>query len=144
MALRLLGQDERTTVKVGGTSFRIRKIPHAISVALTRAHTRKGRVDEIGLERALWLYLLVGWDDLFDAKGEALPFSTERVPWPDPMTGDPVKDPETGEPRTEPLPYVVAMGLPQTIAELLVAEARGAEVKVHEALGNFAPSSRSA
>lgn len=144
MPLRLIGQDERSTVTLGGTRFVVRKVPHGTAEEFRRKFTTRGRIDERALDRALWLHVLVGWEELYNPSGALVPFSTELVPWPDPLTGEVPVDPDTGKPRTAPLPFVVAKSLPQDIVDLLLGEARGAEVKVHEALGNSAPSSRNA
>ena len=136
MGLRLLAADERKTLDLGGTLFHVRKIPHGVLVYLNRKNTARGRVDLDGLERDLWVRCLAGWENLSDARGEPIPSEPERpTEW---------TDPETGDKFTHPLAFVVAMGLPQGVADLLLAEAKGLEAKVHDALGNSSRSSASA
>lgn len=127
MALRLLGADETKTVEFGGTKFTVRKLSHGVALALTRKHTRGGRLDEVAFDREVWLRCLVGWENLADANNVPLSFSREPVKWTDPVSG---------EERMEPLPFVVAMGLPGDMATVLMVEARGAERKVEEAAKN--------
>lgn len=138
MPLRLIGGggDEKDVV-LGGTTFRVRKIPDGANAVLEKRNTVRGKVDEDGLRRDRVVAALVGWRDLYDRAGKPVPYSTESVPFPDPLTGEPVIDEETGEPRTAPLPYVVACSLPLSIVAVILNEAIGAEVHlVHEAVGN--------
>ncbi len=143
MALRLLRSTETKDVKVSGTTFRVRKIPHGLAVVLTRKHTERGRLNEDAFARDFWLHALVGWDGLLDAAGRPLPFSRDPVEVSDPATGAPVVG-DDGQPRREPLPYAVALSLPGQVADLLAIEARSIEVVTEEALGNSQPSSASA
>lgn len=143
MPLRLLRTNETKEVKVSGTTFRVRKIPHGLAVVLTRKHTQRGRLDEEAFSRDFWLHALVGWDGLLDAAGRPLAYSRDLVEVSDPETGLPVHG-EDGAPRREPLPYAVALSLPGQVADLLAVEARTLEVVTEEALGNSQPSSASA
>lgn len=127
MALRLLGANETKTIELGRTKFTVRKVPHGVSTALMRKHTHKGRLDEVAFGRDLWVRCLVGWENLCDAAGATLTFSADPVPYTDPLTG---------EQRMEPLPFVVALSLPDSMASLLATEAREAEIKVEEASKN--------
>lgn len=117
--LRILREDETIDVPLGGTTFRIRKIPHGKSVELTRRHTRAGRLDEDAFSQALWEYALAGWSGLLDGDGRELPFAANMA-------------------------YAVAKALPHEVSETLLVRARQAELHVHEALGNSEPSSPSA
>ena len=127
MALRLLGADETKTVEFGKTKFTVRKIPHGVTTALMRKHTQRGRLDEVAFGRDLWTRCLVGWENLANGDGSPLLFSKELVPYVDPLTG---------ETRQEPLPFVVALSLPDDLASALAVEARGAEIQVEESRKN--------
>lgn len=134
MALRLLSADEVKDLTVGGTKFRVRKLPYGVTVALTRKHTERGRLDEDAFARDIWPRVLVGWDGLFDAKGAPIEYTAgAEVDWVDPLSGAVSR---------EPLAFAVAMGLPGQVADLILLDARGLEVrKVEEALGNSEASS---
>lgn len=142
MPLRLLRGDETKDVKIAGTTFRVRKIPHGLAVVLTRKHTTRGRFDEEAFARDFWTHALVGWEGLADPAGRVLPFSRDPAPVRDPSTGEPMLE-DDGTPVTAPLPYVVALSLPGQVADMLAIEARSLETVTEEALGNSVTSSAS-
>jgi hypothetical protein len=120
VAIRLRRPDETVEVKVGAEGeasvFVLRPLTHARQMALRRENTLHGRVDEEALEWATWRSTLVGWREVFDEKGDPLPFTEEN--------------------RER-----LIREMPSDLATLLLAHARLPAFRLHEAVGNSGASS---
>lgn len=112
--LRLIEQGETETFELGGTTFVLGLLGYADVERLRRENSRNGVLDLEAYHAAIWQRTLRGWSDLWIGKPgqEALlPYSPDAV-------------------------ARVVAGMPNVVAEALLARSQGAKLRVEAALGN--------
>jgi hypothetical protein len=79
MPIQLIAETERHSVTIAGTRIDYRRIPPFIQKQLEHKNTRRGVVDHRALVDAALEYAVLGWQDMQDAEGNAVPFQTELL-----------------------------------------------------------------
>lgn len=77
--IRLIGTEERLTLQVDGSVFHYRRIPADVRARIVRTNTVRGKENWEEITRQLLQYAVRGWENVNDAAGEPVQFSSDLV-----------------------------------------------------------------
>lgn len=153
MPLTIQLEDERGEIRVGSEPQAViryrRTTTGDIEDSLEEATGKAGEIDKVRYSAALWGRVILGWDGLFDPKGQAVPFEVpvevlERVRAQLAALQLKLPEPDVRKRAQGEWVRAVVRGLPLAVKVDLQKRVDVGTEEVAKALGNFDRSSDSA